>query len=80
MAEHLCKEVIAGNLLNLDTRIHKAKRSPYLDAKGPSPRHIIMKVSGSMIKKKELGGKIQYCPKESPLDYQQNSRGQKRVE
>ena len=53
----LFKKVIAVNFPNmgkeLDIQVHKAKRTPnYLNAKRPSPKHIIMNCQKSMIEKK----------------------------
>lgn len=49
-AERLFKELIAENFLNLqkelNIQVHEAKRTPnYLNAKRPSSRYIILKLS-----------------------------------
>lgn len=81
VAEYLFKEIIAEDFPNLgkelDVQVHKPNRSPYLNGKRPSSSHVIIKLSGSVIKKhssRKPGEKIKYPPKEHPLDPQQTSQ------
>ena len=79
-AERLFKEIIAENFPNLgkdlDIQVHEAKRIPnYLNAKRPSPGHIILKLSKFDDKKrilKAVSDKMMVTYKGTPIRLSEN--------